>query len=85
VTEQELWPEELLGAEEVFLTSTLREILPVTRVDERTVGQGQPGPVTEKLRALFRELTRPGERPTGSEPAEPVLTRSSNPSSRKPL
>jgi branched-chain amino acid aminotransferase len=62
VTEEELWPEDLFGAEEVFLTSTLREILPVTRVDERTVGDGQAGPVTKRLRALFRELTGSAER-----------------------
>lgn len=39
---------------EVFLTSTLRDIMPVVRVGERTVGEGRPGRVTLALLDLFR-------------------------------
>jgi len=33
------------------------ELAPVTRVDGRTIGSGQPGPVTLRLSALYRDLT----------------------------
>jgi len=45
----------LEGADEVFITSTVRELMPVVRVDGRTVADGEPGPVWAKLRARFRE------------------------------
>jgi branched-chain amino acid aminotransferase len=51
-----LRPEDLEAAEEVFITSTMREILPVTRLGERVVGAGRPGPVTERLHRAFRNL-----------------------------
>ena len=57
VEEAELRPADLTGADEVFLTSTLREVLPVTRVDDQRVGDGRPGPVTLKLASLYRGLT----------------------------
>ena len=44
---------ELLGADEVFLTSTTIEVLPVTRVDEQPVGDGKPGPITQRLYEIF--------------------------------
>ena len=52
----------LFDADEVFVTSTLREVLPVTRLSAledrdpspRPVGSGAPGPVTQRLLALFR-------------------------------
>jgi branched-chain amino acid aminotransferase len=50
-------PEELRTADEVFLTSAARGILPVTRVDGRPVGAGTPGPVTRRMMALYARLT----------------------------
>lgn len=44
----------LYGADEIFLTNSLAEIIPVVRVDNHVIGRGMPGPVTEKLRELFR-------------------------------
>lgn len=61
LTERELRPEDLRAAEEIFLTSTLREILPVTHVDDWVVGSGKPGPVAKKLRAMYQELIRADE------------------------
>lgn len=58
VREVELSERDLRHASEVFLTSTLREILPVTRVDDWTVGDGQPGQVTIALREAFARMTR---------------------------
>lgn len=45
----------LLEAEEVFLTQTTREVLPVVQVDDRAVGGGTPGPVARDLRGRFLE------------------------------
>ncbi|WP_248345384.1 aminotransferase class IV [Anaeromyxobacter paludicola] len=47
-------PEALAGADELFLTSTAREILPVTRLGDRPVGSGAPGEVTRLLHRRFR-------------------------------
>jgi branched-chain amino acid aminotransferase len=60
VEEADLGPAEIHSADEVFLTSTIKEILPVTRVDEAVVANGRPGPVTLRIRTLFEELTRRG-------------------------
>jgi branched-chain amino acid aminotransferase len=56
VDEVALRPEDLEGAEEAFITSTVREIVPVVRIGERTVGAGRPGPVTRRLHGAFRTL-----------------------------
>lgn len=53
--EAPLTPRDLLGAEEVFLTSTIREVLPVVTVDGASIGGGKPGPKTRALHAAFRE------------------------------
>jgi branched-chain amino acid aminotransferase len=47
-------PEEIEKAEEMFLTSTTREIVPIVRVNGKTVGNGQPGSVTLKLLQAYR-------------------------------
>ena len=44
---------ELASADEVLLSSSVRGVLPVTRLGGRTVGDGRPGPVTRRLHALF--------------------------------
>lgn len=56
VEEARLSPAELLGAEEVFITSTARELLPVTRIGDVTIGSGRPGPVTGRLHQAFRAM-----------------------------
>jgi len=53
--EKSISPEEILNADEVFLTNTGWELLPVTRIDGNTVGSGQPGPLTLALRQGFRK------------------------------
>ena len=54
---------EVYRARECFCTGTMGEIAWVSRVDGRTIGDGTCGPVTTRLRGLFRELTRTeGER-----------------------
>jgi branched-chain amino acid aminotransferase len=62
VREQVLRDGDLFGADEAFLTSTTREIVPIVKVDERPIGSGAPGRVTRALLDAFRakaqELTR---------------------------
>lgn len=52
--ETALFPRDLYDAEEVFITSSIREVVPVVRVDERPIGAGVPGPVSRRLHAAFR-------------------------------
>jgi branched-chain amino acid aminotransferase len=47
--------EELLLADEVFITSSSKEILPVVAVDDRQIGQGKIGEHTKYLQELFRD------------------------------
>ncbi len=54
--ETPLRAEDLEGADEVFVTSTIREIVPVVRLGTRAVGSGRPGPATSRLHRAFREL-----------------------------
>ena len=44
---------DLLSADEVFLSGTITEVLPVTQIDGQTIGNGRPGPVSEKLYSLL--------------------------------
>jgi branched-chain amino acid aminotransferase len=49
VEEAEVRPEDLYGADEAFLTSSIREVMPVVVADGRTIGSGDPGSVTKRL------------------------------------
>ncbi len=54
VREQVLRDADLFGADEAFLTSTTRELVPIVTVDDRAIGTGRPGAVTGKLLDRFR-------------------------------
>ena len=56
--EGEISEAELRGADEVWLTSSTKEILPVTRLDGLPVGDGTPGPLWETLLALYQAYKR---------------------------
>jgi branched-subunit amino acid aminotransferase/4-amino-4-deoxychorismate lyase len=49
---------EMYTAEEVFTAGTMGELTPVLEIDGRTIGSGAPGPITRRLRELYRERTR---------------------------
>ena len=49
---------DLYVADEMFLTGTAAEVVPVVSLDGRTIGDGQPGPITRRLLELFHEFTR---------------------------
>lgn len=59
-TEEGRYPAEFLAdAEEAFLTNTSMEIMPVSTIDKHPIGAGRPGPLTGRLRNLFKtNLTR---------------------------
>jgi branched-chain amino acid aminotransferase len=48
----------LLGADEAFITSSIREIVPVVQVDDQILGTGKPGPVVAQIRALFKSYVQ---------------------------
>ncbi len=56
--EQLFRPAALFSADEIFFTGTAAEIIPVTRIDNRRIGNGKPGLVTAQLISLFKELVR---------------------------
>jgi branched-chain amino acid aminotransferase len=60
-------PAQLYRAGECFLTNTSMEIMPVVAVDRKQIGEGNPGPLTQKLRELFiRARERFSESPSPS-------------------
>jgi branched-chain amino acid aminotransferase len=52
---------DLHKADEVFISSSIRELLPVVEIDGKTVAGGKPGPLTRKLHAEFRRLVHSDE------------------------
>jgi branched-chain amino acid aminotransferase len=68
VREQVLKDPDLFGADEAFLSSTTREIVPIVKVDDRTIGSGRPGPVTKALLQGFREKAQEMTRVTVARP-----------------
>jgi D-alanine transaminase len=61
VLERNLRRDELSRVDEIFLSGTTTEVLPVTRIDGHPVGNGAPGPVTKRLRLLYnQEANIPG-------------------------
>jgi branched-chain amino acid aminotransferase len=70
--EQTLRDEDLFAADECFLTSTTKELLPIVQVDDRRIGGGTPGPVTRKLLGAFRNrATHAGSRAVTQPPVAP--------------
>jgi branched-chain amino acid aminotransferase len=58
VHETALSYDDLLAADEVFLTSTTKEIMPVSRVDDHVIGSGRAGECTLDIAERFRALVR---------------------------
>ncbi|MFZ4429909.1 MAG: aminotransferase class IV, partial [Phycisphaerales bacterium] len=54
--ESSLRIEEVLTADEVFLTGTAAEVIAVNQIDDTKIGSGGEGPVTKRIRKLFREI-----------------------------
>lgn len=58
VKEMSLTRHDVYVADECFLTGSAAEVIPVVKVDSRTIGDGRPGTVTRDLMQRFHELTR---------------------------
>ena len=58
VCEIPLTKHDIYIADECFLTGTASEVVPVVKVDSRTIGEGVPGPITRELSTRFQKLTR---------------------------
>lgn len=56
--EKEIKLDEIFKADEVFLSGTTVEIVPVVKIDGRPIGEGRPGPLTQKLIKEFQIYTK---------------------------
>ena len=55
--EEGRWPVEVLDkADEMFVTGTIKQLMPVTRLDGRVIGDGKPGDITRRLMNLYQGL-----------------------------
>ena len=80
IVERDVARAELYLADEVFLTGTAAEIVPVVEIDDHTIGSGEPGPITRELQRVFDDAIHGRDPryaewldvvkvPTGSRPA----------------
>ncbi len=58
VRETDITRHDVFVADECFLTGTAAEIVPVVNADGRSIGNGKPGPITARIIARFRQVTR---------------------------
>lgn len=62
VVEERFTRDEAYLADEAFMTGTAAEVTPVREIDDRQIGSGRPGPITQDLQRRFQAVTR-GEDP----------------------
>ncbi len=58
VVEKNLTRQDMYTADECFLTGTGAEVVPVTKIDNRVIGAGKPGLITQRLMADFHKKAR---------------------------
>ena len=56
IVQRNFLPAELINGDECFLTSSTKEIVPITKIDGHPVGDGGPGPTTKKIHELYRSF-----------------------------
>ncbi len=56
VKEERFGRDELYTADEVFLTGTAAEITPLREIDDRNIGEGKPGPITQKIQSSYFDI-----------------------------
>jgi branched-chain amino acid aminotransferase len=56
VSEKRITRDEIYIADEAFFTGTAAEVTPIRELDNRTIGKGLPGPVTQQLQSAYLEL-----------------------------
>jgi D-alanine transaminase len=52
--------EQLQSADEIWMSSSTKEVLPITELDGKAVGQGEPGAVWQQMDALYQAYKRKG-------------------------
>lgn len=72
-SESRVTPADVLAADEVFLSSSVRGILPITAIDGQPVGTGALGPVTRRIRELF-EAAAAEEAARAADPDRPAAS-----------
>ena len=55
IREATLHDQDLLNADECFLTSSTQEIVPIVQVDDHQIGAGRPGPITQALQVAYKK------------------------------
>ena len=60
IAERDITRAELFAADEVWISSSTREVLPVTRLDGAPIGNGKPGPIFAIVAAAFRKFAEDG-------------------------
>lgn len=58
LVEKRITRDEVYVADEAFFTGSAAEVTPIRELDNRTIGEGRPGPVTQKLQTMFFDLVR---------------------------
>ena len=58
LVEERFTRDELYTAHEAFFTGTAAEITPIREVDDRTIGEGKPGPVTKQIQTAFFDIVK---------------------------
>jgi branched-chain amino acid aminotransferase len=56
LTEKDLTIDDVLGADEIFLTNVIMQVMPIIKVEKHTVADGKVGPIARKLQKDFEEL-----------------------------
>ena len=75
VHERDITPYELLNADEIFLTGTMAEVVPVIKLQGVQIGDGRPGPVTKEIIRSFQRITQDEKEGTMIRQAVPVPAR----------
>ena len=75
VHERDITPYELLNADEIFLTGTMAEVVPVIKIQGVPIGDGKPGPVTKEIIRSFQRITQDPKEGTVIRQVVPVPAR----------
>lgn len=67
VEERNIAVSELKGADEAFITSTNKEVLPVVQIANIEIGSGIPGPKTKQIMSMFGDFVKSGSCSTNYE------------------
>lgn len=58
IEERDITTDELTTADEAFITSSFKEVVPVVHINDDIIGDGRVGPMTQKIIQLFKEFSR---------------------------